>query len=58
MSNGKGLRGEAGAWPRGSRAWSASVRGIEYVPITFEIPDDLAYWGAEVPERRQRGPRR
>jgi hypothetical protein len=25
------------------------VRGIEYVPITFEIADDLAYWAAEVP---------
>ena len=25
------------------------VRGIEFVPITFEVADDLAYWRAESP---------
>ena len=25
------------------------VRGIEYVPISFAVADDLAYWRAEIP---------
>ena len=25
------------------------IRGIEYVPITFAVADDLAYWRAEIP---------
>ena len=25
------------------------VRGLEFVPITFEVADDLAYWRAEIP---------
>jgi hypothetical protein len=25
------------------------VRGIEYVPIKFELADDLSYWSAEIP---------
>jgi hypothetical protein len=25
------------------------VRGIEYVPIKFEVADDLSYWSAEIP---------
>lgn len=27
------------------------LRGIEFVPIHFEIADDLAYWKAEIPNR-------
>ena len=27
------------------------VRGIEYVPIEFEVADDLASWRAEIPGR-------
>ena len=41
--------GEAGGWPGDFASMVAEVRGIEYVPITFEIADDLAYWAAEVP---------
>ena len=25
------------------------VRGLEYVPIKFEVSEDLAYWSAEIP---------
>jgi hypothetical protein len=25
------------------------VRGLEFVPITFEVAGDLAYWRAEIP---------
>src|SRR5919201_3533976 len=41
--------GEAGGWPGDFASMVAEGRGIEYVPITFEIADDLAYWAAEVP---------
>jgi hypothetical protein len=41
--------GEAGGWPGEFASMVDEVRGIEYVPITFEIADDLAYWAAEVP---------
>jgi len=34
------LMGEGGRW-------------IEFVPITFEVADDLAYWRAEIPGRVQ-----
>ena len=27
------------------------VRGIEFVPIKFEIAEDLSYWSAEIPEK-------
>ena len=41
--------GEGGGWPGQFANLIDEVRGIEYVPITFEIADDLAYWSAEVP---------
>ena len=41
--------GQAGGWPAEFARSVLEVRGIEYVPITFEIADDLAYWAAEVP---------
>jgi hypothetical protein len=41
--------GEAGGWPGDFAKMVVDVRGIEWVPITFEIADDLAYWAAEVP---------
>ena len=25
------------------------IRGIEFVPIKFELAKDLAYWSAEIP---------
>jgi hypothetical protein len=27
------------------------TRGVEFVPITFEVADDLAFWRAEIPGR-------
>ena len=41
--------GQGGGWPGQFAALIAEVRGIEYVPITFEIADDLSYWAVEVP---------
>ncbi len=41
--------GQGGGWPGDFAAMIGEMRGIEYVPITFEIADDLAYWAAEVP---------
>ena len=41
--------GEAGGWPGEFASMVEELRGIEFVPITFEIADDLAYWAAEVP---------
>jgi hypothetical protein len=41
--------GHGGGWPGEFARTIGEVRGIEYVPITFEIADDLAYWAAEVP---------
>ena len=43
--------GQAGGWPAGFAATIGEFRGIEFVPISFEIADDLAYWQAEVPGR-------
>jgi hypothetical protein len=41
--------GQAGGF-MGSFAQSVGeVRGIEFVPISFEVADDLAYWRAEIP---------
>jgi hypothetical protein len=41
--------GQAGGWPGEFANFIGEVRGIEYVPIEFEIADDLAFWRAEVP---------
>ncbi|MDP9255185.1 MAG: DUF1326 domain-containing protein [Actinomycetota bacterium] len=43
--------GEAGGWPGEFANVIGEVRGIEYVPIEFEIADDLAFWRAEIPGR-------
>ena len=43
--------GEAGGWPGFFAQVIGDFRGIEYVPIEFEVADDLAYWTAEVPGR-------
>jgi hypothetical protein len=41
--------GGGGGWPGEFARMIGEMRGIEWVPITFEIADDLAYWAAEVP---------
>ena len=43
--------GQAGGWPAGFAATIGEFRGVEFVPISFEIADDLAYWQAEIPGR-------
>jgi hypothetical protein len=41
--------GQAGGWPGEFAQSIGEVRGMEYVPIEFEIADDLAWWRAEIP---------
>jgi hypothetical protein len=43
--------GQAGGWPGQFATVLGELRGIEYVPIEFEVASDLAYWRAEVPGR-------
>ena len=43
--------GQAGGWPAGFAALIAEMRGFEFVPITFEVAGDLAFWRAEIPGR-------
>lgn len=41
--------GQAGGWPAALAELVEEIRGIEFVPIEFEIADDLAHWRVEVP---------
>lgn len=41
--------GQAGGWMGSFAELIGDVRGVEYVPVLFEIDKDLAYWRAEVP---------
>jgi hypothetical protein len=41
--------GEAGGWPAGFAELVDEVLGIEYVPIEFELADDLSSWSVRVP---------
>ena len=41
--------GKVGGWPAEFAALIEDLRGIDYVPITFDIADDLAHWRAEIP---------
>ena len=41
--------GRAGGFPAVFSSLIGEMRGMEYVPITFEIADDLAYWRAGIP---------
>jgi hypothetical protein len=43
--------GRGGGFPAVFAELLGEMRGIEYVPIEFEIADDLAYWRAEIPGR-------
>jgi hypothetical protein len=43
--------GQAGGWPASFAASIGEMRGIEYVPIAFEVADDLASWRVEIPGR-------
>jgi hypothetical protein len=41
--------GQAGGFPAEFAELIGEMRGIEFVPIEFEVADDLAYWRAEIP---------
>ena len=41
--------GQAGGWPAGFAANIGEMRGMEFVPITFEVAGDLATWRVEFP---------
>ena len=41
--------GKAGGFPAEFAKMLGEMRGIDYVPIRFEVADDLSYWSAEVP---------
>jgi hypothetical protein len=41
--------GQAGGWQAEFAELIGEVRGVEFVPIEFEVADDLAYWRAEIP---------
>ncbi len=41
--------GQAGGFMAGFAKSIGEVRGIEFVPIAFDIAEDLAYWKAEIP---------
>jgi hypothetical protein len=41
--------GRAGGFMAEFAKLLGEVQGIEYVPIKFEIADDLSYWSAEIP---------
>ena len=43
--------GQAGGWPAQFAAVTGEFRGVEFVPIFFEVADDLASWRAEIPNR-------
>jgi hypothetical protein len=41
--------GKEGGWPAEFASLIEDLRGIEYAPISFDAPDDLAHWRAEIP---------
>jgi hypothetical protein len=41
--------GQAGGFMANFAKLINEVRGVEFVPITFEVADDLAHWRAEIP---------
>jgi hypothetical protein len=43
--------GRAGGWMGVFAELVGEVRGLEFVPITFQVAEDLAYWRAEIPGR-------
>jgi hypothetical protein len=43
--------GKGGGWPAAFAAKVGEIRGIEFVPIEFELADDLAFWRAKIPGR-------
>jgi hypothetical protein len=47
----KVFSGQAGGWMGFFAQLVGEVRGLEFVPIEFEVAKDLAHWRAEIPGR-------
>lgn len=47
----KVFSGQAGGFMGMFAELLGEVRGLEFVPIDFEVADDLAYWRADIPGR-------
>jgi hypothetical protein len=45
------MGGQAGGWPASFAANIGELRGVEFVPISFEVAGDLAFWRVEIPGR-------
>jgi hypothetical protein len=45
----KVFSGQAGGWMGIFAEFVGEVRGLEFVPIEFEVANDLAQWRAEIP---------
>jgi hypothetical protein len=43
--------GHVGGWPAIFATKIGELRGVEFVPIEFEVAEDLAFWRAEIPGR-------
>jgi hypothetical protein len=43
--------GQAGGWPAGFAQTVGEMRGVEFVPISFDVAGDLAYWHVAIPDR-------
>lgn len=43
--------GEAGGWPGQFGELIGEMRGLEFVPIEFDMADDLGWWTARIPGR-------
>lgn len=43
--------GQAGGWPALFAANIGEFRGVEFVPIAFEVADDLSFWRVEIPKK-------
>ena len=41
--------GKAGGFMAEFAKLVGHVHGVDYVPIKFELADDLGYWGVEIP---------
>ena len=43
--------GQAGGFQAQLAELIGELRGVEFVPIEFEVADELAYWRAEIPDK-------
>lgn len=47
----KAFSGQAGGWMGFFAELVGEIRGVEFVPIRFEVAEDLAHWRAEIPSK-------